>query len=101
MDWDRPDTEAGGALLGMACVAARRTLEENAGQYVSGVLWMPHGMRSFQGMRTDAMRPPWGDRTNHGGGWVVGETHREGFILTERPQMARHVRQRKRTDSFQ
>ena len=24
-----------------------------------------------------------------------GETHREGFILTDRPQMARHVRQRK------
>ena len=42
------------------------------------------------------LKPPWGDTTNHGGGWVVGETHREGFILTERPQMARHVRHRKR-----
>ena len=42
------------------------------------------------------LQPPWGDTTNHGGGWVVGETHREGFILTERPQMARHVRHRKR-----
>ena len=29
------------------------------------------------------LQPPWGDTTNHGGGWVVGETHREGFILTE------------------
>ena len=29
------------------------------------------------------LQPPWGDPTNHGGGWVVWETHREGFILTE------------------
>ena len=28
-----------------------------------------------------------------------GETHREGFILTERPQMARHVRHPKRLAS--
>ena len=28
------------------------------------------------------LKPPWGDTTNHGGGWVVGETHREGFVLT-------------------
>ena len=24
------------------------------------------------------LQPPWGDRTNHGGGWVVGETHVRG-----------------------
>ena len=30
---------------------------------------------------------------------MVGETHREGFILTERPQMARHVRHPKRLAS--
>ena len=26
-----------------------------------------------------AKRPPWGDRTNHGGGWVVGETRVRGL----------------------
>ena len=30
---------------------------------------------------------------------MVGETHREGFILTEMPQMARHVRHPKRLAS--
>ena len=30
-------------------------------------------------MLTDAMRPPWGDITNHGGGWVVGETRVRGL----------------------
>ena len=76
---DRPDTEAGGALLEMACVGARITLDDNGGQDVCGASWMPHDMRSFQGMLTDAMRPPWGDITNHGGGWVVGETRVGGL----------------------
>ena len=44
-----------------------------------GAAWMPHDMRGFQGMLTDAMRPPWGDITNHGGGWVVGETRVRGL----------------------
>ena len=25
------------------------------------------------------LQPPWGDRTNHGGGWVVGETRVRGL----------------------
>ena len=76
---DRPDTEAGGALIQMACVGAKAALHETGGQYVVFAAWKPHDMRSFHGMLTDAMRPPWGDITNHGGGWVVGETRVGGL----------------------
>ena len=80
---DRPDTEAGGALLEMPFVAARAALDENGGQDVCAASWMPHDMRSFHGMLTDAMRPPWGDRTNHGGGWLGGwGDPRGGFVPT-------------------
>ena len=57
----------------------RRHLRLQWGKDVRGASWMPHDMRGFHGMLTDAMRPPWGDITNHGGGWVVGETRVRGL----------------------
>ena len=80
--WEGPRE---GLVLTAAPTELRRFLGVNGGCAVcmeAPVRELPRCFAVF------VLQPPWGDTTNHGGGWVVGETHREGFILTEMPQMA-------------
>ena len=75
--------------------ATERTMGEVSRLHVDGIMPGTEGAKRGRAVCMEAAvreplilfaafapQPPWGDTTNHGGGWVVGETHREGFILT-------------------